>query len=248
MSNTLLSFQTGVETYFKSSGINDYVTKDPSMLRDEGTHPHIQAPHIDYNPTEIIRCLQSGFKKPVVVVYGVQEFTLILYTKKQDEFGYPFGTRLKVSSNCALVMAGDLYHSGDIFVDCKNIRLHCYCYPKEVKFCLYEIGRTYRDDRPEITKVHIKHVTNVGMNYGNNRAMQKMLWSLLEIRSQNSNVRKAMIVMCFLELYDYMSLHPSITIEEERINALWFKHQYKRMIDDMLCFVINSDMRCVYDE
>jgi len=165
MSKTLTSFQNGVEKYLTSKNIQ-YVTKDPSLLRDEGTHPHIQAPHIDHNPTEIVRCLQSGFDKPVVIVYGLQDFTLILYTKKQDEFGYPFGTRLKISRNRALVMAGDLYHSGDIFVDCKNIRLHCYCYPKQIKSCLYEIGRTYRNERLDITKVQINYVTNVGIYYG----------------------------------------------------------------------------------
>ena len=247
MSKTLTKFKSGVEKYFTSKNVQ-YVTRDPSMLRDEGTHPHIQAPHIDYNPTEIIRCLQSGFDKPVVIVYGLQDFTLILYTKKPDEFGYPFGTRLKISTNCALVMAGDLYHSGDIFVDCKNIRLHCYCYPKEVKFCLYEIGRTYRDERLDITKVHIQHVTNVGLYYGQNKTMQQMLWAMLELRCQNFNDRRAMVLLTFLELYDYLSLHPEITMDEERNNRLWLKNLYKQMVDDMLCFVINDDMRCVYDD
>jgi len=79
--------------------------------------------------------------------------------------------------------------------------------------------------------------------------MQQLLWALLEQRSQNSNDRRAMVLLTFLELYDYIALHPAISTgkEEEKINGLWFKTLYKQMVDDMLCFVINDDMRCVYD-
>jgi len=75
-----------------------------------------------------------------------------------------------------------------------------------------------------------------------------MMWGLLELRCQNSNGRKAMVLLTFLELYDYLSLHLAITREEEKIKCLWLNNLYKLMVDDMLCFVINDDMRCVYDD
>jgi len=245
ISNTMKKFQTAVQSYFESQGVTKYRVCDPSMLRDDGSNPHIGTPYINYKSTALELC--QGYRQPCVILYALETFTIVLFLRKEDEFGAPFGTRIKIPKDSAIIMAGTLYYSDDIFFDCNNLRLHAYCYPDVLTYHLYEIGRRYREKRPDLTQCSVQHVTNIGMCMGNNLEMQNNIQEMMMIRSSFYEERREVVVAMFLAYYDYLCLYPTIDSDAETINVQWIQYQYMQLVDDLISFVTEDGIDIMYE-
>jgi hypothetical protein len=231
-------FQQSMESYFKSNHCEYRVTV-PSVLCDEGTQPHIQAPHLDFDPTRIRQCSEVSELQPVVVLYAIEEFTLVVFLKGANTFGATIGTRIRVPKGCAIIMAGDLYHSGDVFYDSNNMRLHGYCIPIDITFQVFDIDRTYREERHDITKMPMIYVSNMGMDSGNDNMMFMRLSEIINLRSCGDVMtRKELAIMLYLALYDYIQLSGSLpspktdnVINKERF---WIDSMYYQVVDECM--------------
>ena len=236
-------FEASMKSYFKSKEL-DYDVTVGSILHDEGVQPHIQAPHLDFDPKSLKRCNQMVHKKPVVVLYAIEEFSIVLYLRHRGEFGETVGTRFRVPKGCAIIMAGDLYHSGDIFLDSNNLRFHAYCIPTNITFPLFQVNTTYRDGYPQLCKVKMHYVENMGCHYGNDVTMMERLREIFDIRTTNETERKEYVVLLLLSLYNYIQLSPTInapdTIGGACITKFWVGQMYRVLVDECMK-AINSE-------
>ena len=243
LKNVIPKFQRTVQAFFKAKE-QDYTVSVPSLFRDEGLHPHIQAPHLDFDPNLIRKCRQTTSKRPAVVLYAIEECTIVLFLRQKDTFGAKFGTRIFIPKGCAIIMAGDLYHSGDLYLDSNNLRFHVYCIPRTVSFPLFEIDSTYRDERTDITKVQIHYVTNIGCYFKNEEPMFEELRGMMDIRTTDESDRRELALILYLNLYDFMQLSCTIQSAEteigSRITLFWVSRVYNLIVDECMKY-INSE-------
>jgi hypothetical protein len=229
-------FQQSMEAYFRTNELN-YNVSVPSVLRDEGSHPHIQAPHVDFDPKSISQCEQTTDKKPVVVLYAIEEFTIVVFLRRANIFGSTIGTRIRIPKGCAIIMAGNLYHSGDVFFDSDNLRFHGYCIPSNLKTSFFEVDATYRYERTDITKMTMQYVSNMGLSSGNNSTMLIQLKEIMSLRSDGEvEARKEMAVILYLALYDYIQLSRNYHPAEGStgLERYWIDTMYYHVVDECM--------------
>ena len=185
-------------------------------------------------------------------IYALEEFSIVLYLREENHFGSTIGTRIKVPKHCAIFFAGDLYHSSDEFDNEANMCLLAYCVPINVDFPLYQRGTMYREERTDITTIHMTQASSVGMDYGNELNMMKRVTDLMELRSSNVTERQEYGVILFLALFDYLLLAPKETVVEKdipnagRSNYWWAQQMYHQLLDTCMVYAQDDYIKTSY--
>jgi len=116
-----------------------YEVQEMALLFDPGEKGHVQNPHQDFDQGAIKAALQDKPESekfyPVISFFAVDDFSIIIYTRTEGEFGAHVGRRIYVKKGCFLFLNSLLWHSGDFFIiDCpNNARIHGYAIPCNIK-------------------------------------------------------------------------------------------------------------------
>jgi hypothetical protein len=125
---------------WNKEGEPPYTLVDGAVIWDTRKHPHVQAPKYDFDQEKVKKI--AKVEKPMTCLYGIDQFSIILYHRKGDIFGANVGTRIVIPKGSCIFLLYSVLNSADYYIaagddndddSSRNAYVRFYCIPSTWK-------------------------------------------------------------------------------------------------------------------